>query len=61
VTTLRARLEDELLAKIAADWKCEACGAEHGKPHPSAPSTLVFLRVVDGRAACQFCVPDEFL
>jgi hypothetical protein len=56
--TTRERFEADQLARIAAGWRCQACGAEHGKPHPSAPSRLAFLVVVNERALCRLCAPD---
>ena len=56
---LRERFEFEQLIKIAADWKCQACGSEHGKLHSGAPSIRVFLIVVNGQALCQVCRSDD--
>ena len=47
--------EAAMLARMAAGWRCQVCGAEHGKRHPEAPSVLVFLQVIEGETRCQLC------
>jgi hypothetical protein len=51
--------EAAMLTRMAAGWRCQACGAEHGRPHPQAPSVRVFLRVLNGEARCQLCHDGE--
>lgn len=57
MTLMRERIESDQLVKIAADWRCQACGAEHGKAHP-VTGVLVFIQVVSGETRCQVCRRD---